>query len=114
VIIFADYQGKWITAEDYAHTVSYEHDLSLPASMVDADTLVAALSKDVWYKNADDTNGASGVFRKLCRPRTLQPDGKVDQGLLLLCYRRIKAAQNFGCAYAMRVPSVQIGRSVWC
>ena len=46
VIIFADYQGKWITAEDYAHMVNYEHDLSLPASLVDSDTLVAALSKD--------------------------------------------------------------------
>jgi hypothetical protein len=85
VIIFADYQGKWITAEDYAHIVNYEHDLSSPASMVDSDTLVAALSKDVRYKNADDTSGASGVFRKLYYPRTQQPDG-TEKSTRVYCY----------------------------
>jgi hypothetical protein len=47
----------------YAHIINYEHDLSLPASMVDADTLVvAALSKDIQFKNADDKSSAPGVF----------------------------------------------------
>ena len=38
VINVAAYQGKWIIAKDYACIINYEHDLSSPASMVDADT----------------------------------------------------------------------------
>jgi hypothetical protein len=72
VIIVADYQGTWINAADFARIVNYEHGLSSPASMVDSDTLVAALSMDFRYKHADDTSGASGVFRKLYYPRILK------------------------------------------
>jgi hypothetical protein len=74
VIIVAYYQDKWITAGNYSRIVHYEHDLVLPASMVDSDTLVAALSKDSRFKNADDTSNASGVFRKLYCPSTVQAD----------------------------------------
>jgi hypothetical protein len=84
-IIIEEYQGKWITAEDYAHIVNYEHNLLSSAFKVDADTRVAALSKDSQYRTADDERGASGVFWKLFCPRTVQSEG-TKKSIRVYCY----------------------------
>ena len=89
VINVAAYRGKWITSQDYACIINYEHDPLSPATMVDADTLVSALSKDSRFKNADDTSGTSGVFRNstvlaFCNPTEQKSRPRSSVTLLLL------------------------------
>ena len=94
VLAAKEYRGMWITAFDFTRIMNFEFGLTLPTVMISAETLISALARDVRFKTAAETNGASGVFRNVYTPRILQSDGKTVSNKVFCYFAVITKGSN--------------------